>query len=438
MAGRARLLVKAHAVGLVHRDLKPANIFITRDDDREIAKVLDFGVAKVKETIDGSTKTGAVLGTPYYMSPEQARGSKTIDHRSDLWALAVVVYQCFRRGRLPFAGEALGDLFVKIIVEPLPVPSQVANVPVGFDAWWARAAARDPGQRFQTAKDFADTLSLALGVTVAAGVEVGSALASPDPQGGVPVGSGTMAMMTPSRPLTPYPGGGTPYPSGPSYPGAGTPYPGGGQSYPGAAAPYPGGGTTPPPGAVPTGSMPHVPSGQWQAQSSPGVAGTGNTPYPAGPPQLHGRGPHAHAAGDEHARGPGAEPHRPGDRRRAREAPRARRRGGGVRAAEVAQRRRRHPSPPRRRRRRSPSPPSPPHPGAPSGRPARRSHGERRRSRPVGRARGQRGPLRSGPRHRGARRQGPRCGPARARRARQAARRPQRLARILTLSGTPR
>jgi serine/threonine-protein kinase len=160
------------------------------------------------------------------MSPEQARGSKTIDHRSDLWAMAVVVYQCMT-GRLPFMGEALGDLFVKIIVEPLPVPSRVASVPPGFDIWWARAAARDPAERFQTAKDFADNLGLALGVTVGAGVEIGSALASPDGAGGVPAGSGTVAMMTPSRPVTPYPGGGTPYPGGMPYPGAHTPYPGG-------------------------------------------------------------------------------------------------------------------------------------------------------------------------------------------------------------------
>src|SRR5262249_59808648 len=87
-----RALSKAHGVGLVHRDLKPANIFIVRDEDREIAKVLDFGVAKVKETgLDGSTKTGTVLGTPFYMSPEQPRGSRTIDHRSALWALPLAV-----------------------------------------------------------------------------------------------------------------------------------------------------------------------------------------------------------------------------------------------------------------------------------------------------------------------------------------------------------
>ena len=161
-----RALSKAHAAGLVHRDLKPANIFLVRDDEREIAKVLDFGVAKVKETaLDDATQTGAVLGTPFYMSPEQARGSKSIDHRSDLWALAVVVYQCLI-GKLPFRGDALGDLLVKIIIDPLPVPSQMGPVPPGFDAWWERAAARDPADRYQTPKELTQALGLALGLTL--------------------------------------------------------------------------------------------------------------------------------------------------------------------------------------------------------------------------------------------------------------------------------
>jgi serine/threonine-protein kinase len=169
-----RALTRAHAAGLVHRDLKPSNVFLVRDDEREIAKVLDFGVAKVTEVgLDGSTSSGALLGTPYYMSPEQAKGEKGIDHRSDLWALGVVVFQCLV-GRAPFTGRALGELFVNIIVEPLPVPSQIAPVPPGFDAWWTRAAARDPNERFQTAKDLIDALALALGLTIQAGVEIGS------------------------------------------------------------------------------------------------------------------------------------------------------------------------------------------------------------------------------------------------------------------------
>jgi len=166
-----RALSKAHGLGIVHRDLKPDNIFLVRDDDREIAKVLDFGIAKRDQNaLAGSnTKTGAMLGTPYYMSPEQAQGTKSVDFRSDLWSLGVIVYQCVT-GRLPFESEALGDLLMKIIVNPLPIPSQVAGVPAGFDAWWARAASRDPTGRFQSAKDFADSLGLVCCISQASGV----------------------------------------------------------------------------------------------------------------------------------------------------------------------------------------------------------------------------------------------------------------------------
>jgi serine/threonine-protein kinase len=159
-----RALTKAHSLGIVHRDLKPDNIFLVRDDDREIAKVLDFGIAKSSTSgIDGSnTKTGAMLGTPYYMSPEQAQGTKSVDYRSDLWSLAVIVFQCIT-GRLPFESEALGDLLVRIIVAEMPVPSHFGAVPAAFDAWWTRAASRDPNQRFQSAKEFGDSLASVLG-----------------------------------------------------------------------------------------------------------------------------------------------------------------------------------------------------------------------------------------------------------------------------------
>jgi serine/threonine protein kinase len=162
-----RALAKAHALGLVHRDIKPANIFLARDDDREIAKVLDFGIAKSNMAAlgDSGTKTGSLLGTPFYMSPEQAQGTRAVDHRSDLWALGVVVFQGLT-GRLPFQAEAFGDLLMKIMMEAPPVPSQLAPLPPSFDAWWARAASRDPAGRFQNAKEFAETLALSLGVTL--------------------------------------------------------------------------------------------------------------------------------------------------------------------------------------------------------------------------------------------------------------------------------
>jgi serine/threonine-protein kinase len=162
----ARALSKAHAAGLIHRDIKPANIFLTRDEDQEIAKVLDFGIAKsnLAGLGDSATKTGSVLGTPFYMSPEQAQGTRAVDHRADLWSLAIVVFQCLT-GELPFKSEAFGDLLMKIMMEPIPRPSTIAPLPPGFDAWWARAATRDPAGRFQSAREFAEALALSLGVS---------------------------------------------------------------------------------------------------------------------------------------------------------------------------------------------------------------------------------------------------------------------------------
>jgi eukaryotic-like serine/threonine-protein kinase len=156
----ARALDKAHSAGIVHRDLKPDNVFLVRNVDEEIAKVLDFGIAKTEAgfgQVEASTRTGAVVGTPHYMSPEQARGTRAVDHRSDVWALGVIAFQCLT-GRLPFESEVLGDLLLRICAEPIVVPSSLAHVPPGFDAWFARAAERDPERRFQSAWEAAEAL----------------------------------------------------------------------------------------------------------------------------------------------------------------------------------------------------------------------------------------------------------------------------------------
>jgi serine/threonine-protein kinase len=188
----ARALSKAHGAGIVHRDMKPENIFLARDDDGELAKVLDFGIAKRQnqQLSDVGTKTGSLLGTPFYMSPEQARGTKTIDYRSDLFSLAVIIYQCLT-GQLPFYSEGLGDILAQIMYEPIPVPSQKApDLPPTFDAWWARASAREPEQRFQSAKELAESLSVALRlsdpVEITAIAPRVQAMSSPDLAGSSP------------------------------------------------------------------------------------------------------------------------------------------------------------------------------------------------------------------------------------------------------------
>lgn len=160
----ARALVRAHASGIVHRDLKPENIFLVQGDDEEIAKVLDFGIAKhdAYSLQDKATRTGSFLGTPFYVSPEQARGKST-DWRSDLWSLGIIVFQCLT-GKPPFESDALGELMGLILYEELPkLTVRNPALPPALDAWWEKAAARDREQRFQTAKELADALGHALG-----------------------------------------------------------------------------------------------------------------------------------------------------------------------------------------------------------------------------------------------------------------------------------
>ena len=146
-----------------YESLKPDNIFLCREPDgAEQVKVLDFGIAKVeRDDMDFSTETGAMLGTPHYMSPEQARGRKDLDARADLWSLAVIAFEC-TTGRRPIEAQALGELVLTLCTEPMPVPSHVAPVPAGFDAWFERATRRSIDERFPTIEELVGALDAAL------------------------------------------------------------------------------------------------------------------------------------------------------------------------------------------------------------------------------------------------------------------------------------
>jgi serine/threonine protein kinase len=156
-------LSKAHALGLVHRDLKPENIFLI-DDDALLVKLLDFGVVKTLDPpLELKTVSGTIVGTPHYMSPEQATDAE-VDGRSDLWSLAVVIFRCLT-GRLPFDGQSLPQVLLNVLYEPVPMPSDHnPGLPRALDAWWARAVSRDPALRFQTAIEFVRELERACGV----------------------------------------------------------------------------------------------------------------------------------------------------------------------------------------------------------------------------------------------------------------------------------
>lgn len=176
----SRAIQKAHELGIVHRDLKPDNLFIVRDGDLDIAKVLDFGIAKVIDGTglsqsSGNTRTGAVLGTPYYMSPEQARGNRDVDFRSDLWAMGIIAFEALT-GALPFVSTALGDLVIKICTQPTPTASALAAVPSGFDDWFMKACHKEPLSRFGSMREQNEALQRVLGRSGAVVADVGAQL----------------------------------------------------------------------------------------------------------------------------------------------------------------------------------------------------------------------------------------------------------------------
>ncbi|MFI7139580.1 protein kinase [Streptomyces massasporeus] len=242
----------SHEMGLVHRDIKPGNVMMTK---RAVVKVMDFGIARAMQSgVTSMTQTGMVVGTPQYLSPEQALG-RGVDARSDLYSVGIMLFQLVT-GRLPFEADSpLAIAYAHVQEEP-PVPSSInRSLPPAVDALIARALKKNPNERFPSAEAMRDEClrvaasvnaappSIVPGTQAPSGAGVGSAVFPPVDQA-TPTPSGPV--QTPYQPPPPPHPYGTPAPTGPT-PAYGYPQQGGYQTpSPAAYSPQPGPSTPPP------------------------------------------------------------------------------------------------------------------------------------------------------------------------------------------------
>ncbi|MEV0243488.1 protein kinase [Streptomyces sp. NPDC050674] len=262
----------SHEMGLVHRDIKPGNVMMTK---RGVVKVMDFGIARAMQSgVTSMTQTGMVVGTPQYLSPEQALG-RGVDARSDLYSVGIMLFQLVT-GRLPFdADSPLAIAYAHVQEEP-PVASSInRSLPPAVDALIARALKKNPNERFPSAEAMRDEClrvaasvrtappSIVPGTQAQSGAGVGSAVFPPVDQA-TPAPSGQV--QTPYQPTPPPNPYGTPAPTGPS-PAYGYPQQGGYQTpSPAAYSPQPGPSTPPPYNLTP--------------QNAPASSGGGRTNKP--------------------------------------------------------------------------------------------------------------------------------------------------------------
>ena len=178
----------AHARGIVHRDLKPENVFLARaGDGRETVKVLDFGIAKLSAPIAHTehaglvTQAGATIGTPCYMAPEQAAGERDIDHRADVWALGVILYECLS-GIRPIDGESSGQVLMRLMSTGItPLERVTLGLPEEVTQLVGRMLAREPGKRPADLRAVADLLRRHTDVRAPEFDAPGSAIADEEP-----------------------------------------------------------------------------------------------------------------------------------------------------------------------------------------------------------------------------------------------------------------
>ena len=199
-------LYAAHEAGVVHRDLKPDNIFLSTNGGVARAKIVDFGLSKLSGGTDEMrlTRTGQIMGTPLYMAPEQTRGSAGIDHRADLYAMGVILYELVT-GRLPFEAQTIYDLIVKHATEQPPGPrTHRPDLPEAVEAVIMRCLEKKPDARFQSARELLEAWEGAWSGTfpteapAAAGTSgTAQAVALPGPAVGVGASSGPALESSP-------------------------------------------------------------------------------------------------------------------------------------------------------------------------------------------------------------------------------------------------